>query len=52
MTSKKNKKNWTKPTINILKIRDTMSKQYDLYTEERSTVQPEQVGKFDNDGPS
>ena len=48
----KNKKNWIKPTINILKIRDTLSKEYDLYTEERGTVQPGAEGKFDNDGPS
>ena len=47
-----NKNIWTKPTISILKIRDTAFKEFYLYTEERGTVQPGQVGKFDNDGPS
>ena len=55
MTSEKNssnKKSWTKPTISILKIRDTLSKEFELFTEERGVVQPGAEGKFDNDGPS
>ena len=47
-----NKQTWTKPTISILKIRDTALKEFNLYTEERGTVEPGASGKFDNDGPS
>ncbi len=46
---------WSKPTISVLKIRDTLSKDYSLFTEERNEADPFQApgaGKFDNDGPS
>lgn len=54
--SKKNssneKKIWAKPTIRTLRLRDTLSKEFNQPSEERNDAFPGTPGKFDNDGPS